>query len=95
MAALPSFLNGATAMACIIAGIVFLTYWRDSRDRLFVFFAVAFWVLAFQWTLVAAIEPADEHRHLFYLPRLVAFVLIAIGIVDKNRGSASDQVLGR
>jgi len=38
---------------------------------------------------------ADEHRHLFYLPRLVAFALIAVGIVDKNRGSTSRQVLGR
>jgi type II secretory pathway component PulM len=84
MPAVP-FLNGANAMACIIAGVVFLTYWRDSRDRLFVFFAVAFWVLAFQWTLIAAFDPADEHRHLFYLPRLVAFALIAMGVADKNR----------
>jgi hypothetical protein len=85
MSALLSFLNGATATACVIAGVLFLTYWRDSRDRLFVFFAVAFWVLAFQWTFISAFEPADEHRHLFYLPRLIAFALIAMGIVDKNR----------
>ena len=85
-----SFLNGANAMGCIIAGVVFLAYWRDSHDRLFVFFAVAFWVLALQWMLVAAIAPADEHRHLYYLPRLVAFTLIAIGIVDKNRRPRAD-----
>jgi hypothetical protein len=84
-----AFWNGANAMACIIAGVVFLTYWRDSRDRLFVFFAVAFWVLALQWTLVAAIDPSDEHRHLFYLPRLIAFAMIALGIVDKNRNPGS------
>ena len=85
MSAWPLFLNGANAMACIIAGVVFLTYWRDSRDRLFIFFAIAFWALAFQWIVIVPIDPADEHRHLFYLPRLVAFTLIAIGIVDKNR----------
>jgi hypothetical protein len=79
------FLNGANAMGCLIAGVVFLTYWRDSRDRLFIFFSVAFWVLAFQYMLISSIAPADEHRHLFYLPRLVAFALIAVGIVDKNR----------
>ena len=60
-----------------------------TNDRLFVFFAAAFWMLAFQWALVAAIDPADEHRHLFYLPRLVAFALIAMGIVDKNRNLGS------
>ena len=85
MAPFVSFLNGAVAMACIIAGIAFLAYWRDSRDRLFVFFAVAFWVLAFNWVLIAAIDPASEHRHWFYLLRLVAFALIAVGIVEKNR----------
>jgi hypothetical protein len=85
MAPFVSFLNGAVAMACIVAGIAFLAYWRDSSDRLFVFFAVAFWVLAFNWVLIAAIDPASEHRHWFYLLRLVAFALIAVGIVDKNR----------
>lgn len=85
MLAFVSFLNGAVAMACIFAGIAFLAYWRDSRDRLFVFFAVAFWVFAFNWILVAAIDPAAEHRHWFYILRLLAFALIALGIVDKNR----------
>jgi hypothetical protein len=55
---------------------------------LFVFFAVAFWVLALQWISVAAIDPADEHRYLFYLLRLVAFTLIGVGIADKNRSPA-------
>jgi hypothetical protein len=85
MAPFVSFLNGAVAMACIVAGIAFLAYWRDSRDRLFVFFAVAFWVFAFNWALIEAIDPATEHRHWFYSLRLVAFALIALGIVDKNR----------
>ncbi|MGH7337614.1 MAG: DUF5985 family protein [Myxococcota bacterium] len=80
-----SFLNGAVAMAAIIAGFVFLTYWRDSRDRLFVYFAIAFWVLALNWILVAVIDPSAEHRHWFYVLRLFAFALIAVGIADKNR----------
>lgn len=80
-----AFLNGVIAMASIVAGVVFLTYWRDSRDRLFVYFAIAFWVLALNWTLVAVIAPAAEQLHWFYLLRLFAFVLIAFGIVDKNR----------
>jgi type II secretory pathway component PulM len=82
-----AFWNGAAAMACVIAGVIFLRYWRDSRDRLFVFFAVAFWVLAAHWTLIASIDPADEHRHLFYLPRLVAFALLAVAVIDKNRSA--------
>lgn len=80
-----SFLNGAVAMACIFSGIAFLAYWRDSRDRLFVFFAVGFWVFAVNLILISAIDPGAEHRHWFYVLRLLAFALIAIGIVDKNR----------
>lgn len=83
-----AFLNGAVAMAAIVAGVVFLTYWRDSRDRLFVYFAIAFWVLAANWILVALIDPSAEHRHWFYVMRLFAFALIAVAIADKNRGAA-------
>ena len=49
------------------------------------FFAVAFWVFAFNWILIAAIDPGAESRHWFYVLRLLAFALIAIGIVDMNR----------
>lgn len=83
-----SFLNGAVAMACIFAGIAFLAYWRDSRDRLFVFFAVGFWVFAVNLILIAAIDPGAEHRHWIYVLRLLAFALIAVGIIDKNRSLA-------
>ena len=79
------FLHGAVSMACAVAGLLFLTYWRDSRDRLFVFFAVAFWVLGINWISVAAIAPTAEQRHWFHAIRLVAFACILIGIADKNR----------
>lgn len=79
------FLHGAVSMACAIAGVLFLAYGRDSRDRLFVFFAVAFWVLGINWVSVAAVAPSAEHRHWFHAIRLVAFAFITFGIVDKNR----------
>jgi hypothetical protein len=36
---------------------------------------------------VGAVDPAEHQRHLFYIPRLVAFILIAIGVVDRNRAT--------
>ncbi len=36
------FVWGLLAMASLVAGIFFLPYWKDSGERLFVFFAVAF-----------------------------------------------------
>jgi hypothetical protein len=79
------FLQGTAAMACLVAGVLFLAYWRDSGDRLFVYFATAFWVLALNYVSVAAIDPRAEQRHWFYALRLVAFGLILVGIADKNR----------
>ncbi len=79
------FLHGAIAMACVVAGVLFLSYWRDSGDRLFVFFAVAFWIFGLTWVGLGMLAPGVEHRHWIYALRLVAFAVIALGIVDKNR----------
>jgi hypothetical protein len=78
------FLNGALWMASCVAGLVFVRCWRLSRERIFLYFSAAFWLLALQWALLAAAHPADEYRHFLFLPRLAAFLLILVGIVDKN-----------
>jgi hypothetical protein len=75
------------AMASLVATLFFLRYWKVSRDRLFAFFAVAFAILAVNWLALAVIAPAVEAAHLVYFIRLVAFVLIIVGIADKNRVS--------
>jgi uncharacterized membrane protein len=82
------FLWGANALACWAVGVLFLRYWRHTRDRLFVFFAAAFWVLCLSWTILALADPPDEARHFIYVIRVIAFLLLIFGIVDKNkRGS--------
>lgn len=75
------FLSGCLTMAYAVAGLFFLRFWRDSRDRLFAFFAAAFWILAAQRAIVTLADVGDS----IYLLRALAFVLIIIAIVDKNR----------
>jgi hypothetical protein len=58
-------------MGCTIAGIFF--------------FALAFWTLATNWIVLGGTHPAVETQHHAYIIRLGAFVLILIGILDKNR----------
>ena len=79
------FVWGAVSMACLVAGLFFLSYWRSTRDRFFVFLALAFWTLAVSWAELAFAHPLEETRHYHYAVRLVAFGLIIAGIVDKNR----------
>jgi hypothetical protein len=80
-----TFLWGALTMGCAVIALHFLRYWRASRDRLFVFFGVAFAVLALNWVSLAIIDPKIEGRHYVYFFRLASFLLIIIGIVDRNR----------
>ena len=35
-------LLGAIAMACFMASLFFLSFWKTTRDRFFLFFAVSF-----------------------------------------------------
>lgn len=83
--ALNQFLNGAIAMGCWVAGLFFVRFWRETKDRLFGFFAAAFWVLAAERVGLLYAGPDEAARGTVYLARLVGFLLIILGIVDKNR----------
>ena len=78
------FLQGVSATAAWVGGLLFLRFWRDTRDALFAYFGAAFWVLALSWSLLALINPADETRPYIYGLRLVAFSLIIGGMISKN-----------
>jgi hypothetical protein len=41
---------GAVSMACLVVGALCLRSWRQSGDRLFLFFAIGFWVAGLSWT---------------------------------------------
>ena len=79
------FLSGATAMACLVVSLFFLRFWRETHDRLFFWFAVAFGVFFVNRTALAVAHPSAESTPYFYVLRLVAFLLIAFAIIDKNR----------
>jgi hypothetical protein len=76
------FLRGALAMASFAIGLFFLRYWRATRDRLFTLFSVAFWLLGLNWTMAVLTPSLSEHA---YAARFLAFVLIALAVLDKNR----------
>ena len=76
-------------MASLVAALFFLRYWRSTRERLFAFFALAFLGMTANWTVLAIVNhPVDEARqvHAFVI-RLVSFVILIVGIIDKNRRS--------
>ena len=77
---------GAAAMGSTVAALFFLRFWRQTHDRLFLMFAVAFLVDAVMRVVLAVTELPNEQEPFFYLGRLLTFILIVVAIVDKNRG---------
>src|SRR5207253_2519041 len=81
----PYFINGAIAMACMAIGLFFLKFWKTTRDRLFAFFALAFWLLAFDRIVVDIVGQTETSSPEEYLPRLGAFLVIIVANIKKNR----------
>jgi Family of unknown function (DUF5985) len=82
------FLFGAIVISCLIIGLFFLRFYRRTGDRLLAIFAISFWVLAVNWVALAFTNP-QEDRVLLYVVRLLAFLFILVGILDKNRAKKS------
>jgi hypothetical protein len=80
--------SGAIVMGYAVAGLFFLRFWRETRDRLFLIFSGAFWILGIQRLVLAFTRDMVEDHTALYLVRLFAFLLILAAIVDKNRSGA-------
>jgi hypothetical protein len=86
---LRDFLWSGTAVICWVVALFFLRFWKDTADRLFLFFALAFAVFGTNWAALQIMNPPGESRHYYYVIRLAAFLLLLVGIVDKNRSENS------
>lgn len=85
IAATLNLIGGGLVAGYLIAGLFFLRFWVYSHDRLFAMFAAAFWILAIQRLAIALTHAVFENQALFYILRLLAFIIIIVAIVDKNR----------
>ena len=79
------FLSGAITMGFLVAGLFFLRFWSRTRERLFLAFALAFWLLGAAQALLTVSNIPVEERSWLYLLRLAAFSLILFSVLAKNR----------
>jgi len=87
-AQLTAVLQAIAATAAWANGMFFFRFWRDTGDRLFAWFGGAFWLLGLSWIALALFNPTAEARPYIYALRLVAFLLIIVAMIDKNRQRA-------
>lgn len=79
------FVSGLITMGFLVSGLFFLRFWRRTGDMLFAAFAVAFWILATNQSMLVFLRLPLEERSWIYLLRLAAFTLIIVAVVAKNR----------
>jgi hypothetical protein len=79
------FLAGAVVALCGVASLYFWRFRRQTGERFFGLFALAFASLAASYAFRAAVDNASEFRPHVYLIRLAAFGLIIAAIVENNR----------
>ena len=79
------FLSGALCMTSLTIALFFLNFWRRTGDRFFLTFSGAFLLLMVERIILFAIGASHEFAPYVYVARLLAFVLIIVAIIDKNR----------
>lgn len=79
------FLSGAVVMGFSVASLLFLSYWRRTRQTLFLMFAASFFLLAVNYAWLAVTQIPVEERSPLFLVRLAAFALIIVAIIQANR----------
>jgi hypothetical protein len=82
---LAALLNGATAMACLGIALFFCRFWRESNDRLFLCLSAAFVAFAVNYAVLGVLPIPDERRAYAFVIRLLAFVVIFVGVALKDR----------
>jgi hypothetical protein len=78
------FLLGVLAMGDLIAGLLFVRYWKHTHDRLFIYFAVSFGMESVCRFLLIYTTYNSESEPLVYGLRLLSYGVILLGIADKN-----------
>lgn len=77
-------LSGAIAAGWAVTALFFLRFWRQTRDRFFLYFTVSFTLEAIDRVAIGLHGMQEDHP-LFYSVRIVAYGLILLAIWQKNR----------
>jgi hypothetical protein len=79
-----NFVSGCIFFGFMIIAGHFFKFWRSTRDRFFLLFAIAFFLFGVEKFCVALFIGAETLSYI-YIVRLVASCFILAAIIDKNR----------
>jgi len=87
----PDLITGMIAMGSLIIGLFFLRFWRNTKDRFFLYFALSFGIEGVHRIVTTLTYDEHEDSPLHYLVRLLAYGLILWAILEKNLPSRRDK----
>lgn len=79
-----SFIAGMVALGFIAAAMFFVQFYRETRDRFFLYFTAAFVLFAGNQSVPIAWHIDADSQAPIYIARLVGYLLIIIAVVQKN-----------
>lgn len=85
------FLQGIITVNFLAIGLFFFRFYKDTKDRLFLWFAISFFTMSINRFLLFETQAVLEERTWLFLIRLAAFLMIIIAIIDKNRPAKKDK----
>lgn len=80
------FLLGSIAMASVTAALFFFKFWRQTRDFLFLAFAISFFLDGLNRIALLFADQPSEASVWYYLIRSLSYLLILAAILWKNYG---------
>ena len=82
---------GAVAMASLVAAMFFLRFWKHTRDKFFLWFAVSFAIEGLNRAALGLSQDPNEGQPFFYIIRFLSYLLIVIAIVSKNLAKSKNK----
>lgn len=82
---LNGILTGAIIMVSLTISLFFLRFWKSTRDKFFLYFAISFALEAVNRVVLSNSITQNETTPLYYLIRLVSYGLILFAILEKNK----------
>lgn len=82
---LNAILTGAIIMASLTVSLFFLRFWKSTRDKFFLYFAVSFALEAVNRIVLSSSVTQSETTPVYYLIRLLSYALILFAVLEKNK----------
>jgi hypothetical protein len=79
------FLLGFTAFGCLVIALFFARFWRGTGDRFFALFSLAFAIFGVNRIVLGFLDEDHEARPAIYVIRFLAFAIIVVAIIDRDR----------